>query len=77
MPLATTLLAVRSLARFDGLADRTGITFARPVESVAVMPETIDDPELRAWFDPGRFEANARDLGRHIEPLDTAELADA
>lgn len=77
VPLATTLMALRSVRRFADLADRTGVSFTHAIESVAVMPEGIDDPELAAWFDPDRFVANARDLGKDVQRLGGAELAAA
>lgn len=76
VPLATTLMALRSVRRFAELTERTGISFTQAVESLAVLPEAIDDPDVAAWFDADRFESNARDLGRHVQRLDSAELAE-
>lgn len=77
VPLATTLMALRSVRRFADLTERTGVSFTHAIESVAVMPERIDDPEVATWFDPDRFQSNAQDFGKDVQRLNSTELAEA
>ncbi|NLU84027.1 FAD-binding oxidoreductase [Rhodococcus sp. HNM0569] len=74
VPLVTTLLATRSIRRFDDLSARSGVVFTKPTESLTVLPDTSgrrDEPE---WFDRGRLLRNAEDLGVPVESLDEDDL---
>ncbi|MGW6376043.1 NAD(P)/FAD-dependent oxidoreductase [Rhodococcus sp. NPDC055112] len=74
VPLVSSLLANRSIRRFPTLHENTGIEFAKPTPSLAVMPEAITDPESAEWFDRERLEGNAADLGVGVDRLDEADL---
>lgn len=74
VPLATSLLAMRSVRRFEELRRRTGVRFTTPTHSLVVMPEVMTDDRGANWFDRGVLKANAADLGVEVEDLDEAAL---
>ncbi|GAA4483978.1 FAD-binding oxidoreductase [Rhodococcus olei] len=74
VPLVASLLANRSIRRFPTLHEVTGIDFARPTHSLAVMPEVITDPAQAEWFDRDRLAGNAEDLGVRAQRLDAEGL---
>ncbi|MEU5995083.1 FAD-dependent oxidoreductase [Spirillospora sp. NPDC047418] len=76
VPLVASLLAARSIRRFGELAERTGVEFARPVHSLAVMPAALDGREPSEWFDLTRLVRNAEDVGHPVEHLSEAQLRD-
>ncbi|MFC9788130.1 NAD(P)/FAD-dependent oxidoreductase [Rhodococcus sp. NPDC127528] len=74
VPLVASLLANRSIRRFPALSESAGIEFAKPTQSLAVMPETIADPASAEWFDRERLVTNAADVGVGVVRLGEADL---
>ncbi|GAA0947173.1 FAD-binding oxidoreductase [Actinocorallia libanotica] len=70
VPLMTTLLAMRSIRRFDDLRERTGVGFTVPTHSLSVMPRKTAVGTASEWFDADLLSRNARDLGVEVRELD-------
>ncbi|GAB2860313.1 FAD-dependent oxidoreductase [Nocardioides pacificus] len=76
VPLATSLLTMRSRRRFADLIARTGIDFLTPTHSVTVLPDG-EGAASSLWFDREVLARNAADLGVAVDHLDAQQLAAA